>query len=171
MTTDERPDRPLRLIRETARRFIRSVRVTGPMATVETDPSRREQYRFIIEAAGPRYAAVAVSLILGLPVVAYLSGNTTVLFYVHVGLAAVWLGTDFFFRYVLTPAIDESGSETALALIPHLSSKLMVVGESLTLGTVGSGVGLADRFGYLADPTVWVWGALAIAFVMVAIAF
>ncbi len=128
------------------------------MATVSDGSSRSDQYRFIITAAGTRYATVAVGLILGLPIVAYLSGNTTILFYVHIGLAAFWFGTDFFFRYVLAPAIEESGPETAVALIPSLSSRLMVVGESLTLGTIGSGIGLAHRLGYLAPSTIWVWG-------------
>lgn len=141
------------------------------MATVDTDLSRGDQYRFIIRSAGTRYATVAVVLILGLPVVAYLSGNTTVLFYVHIGLAAFWFGTDFFFRYVLAPAVEQSGPETAVSLIPNLSPKLMVVGESLTLGTIGSGIGLANRLGYLITPTVWVWGALSIAIVMIFIAF
>jgi hypothetical protein len=141
------------------------------MAIVDTDLNRGDQYRFIITAAGTRYATVAVGLILGLPVIAYLSGSVTALFYVHIGLAAFWFGMDFFFRYVLAPAVEASGPETAASLLPHLSPRIMVVGESLTLGTIGSGIGLAQRFGYLATPPVWVWGALAIAAVMLYIAF
>lgn len=141
------------------------------MATAGAEMGRGDQYRYLVESAGTRYVTVAVGTILGLPVLAYLSGITTALFYVHVGLAAVWFGTDFFFRYVLAPAVDESGPETAIALIPNLSSKLMVVGESLTLATIGSGIALASRLGYLARPSVWVWGALGIAGVMVLVAF
>jgi hypothetical protein len=141
------------------------------MATGDTELSHGDQYRFIIESAGIRYATVASGLILGLPVIAYLSGSVTALFYVHIGLAAFWFGMDFFFRYVLAPAVEASGPETAASLLPHLSPRIMVVGESLTLGTIGSGIGLAQRLGYLATPEVWVWGALAIAAIMIYIAF
>jgi hypothetical protein len=140
------------------------------MATGDAELSRGDQYRFIITATGIRYATVAGGLILGLPVIAYLSGSVTALFYVH-GLAAFWFGMDFFFRYVLAPAVEASGPETAASLLPHLSPRIMVVGESLTLGTIGSGIGLAQRLGYLATPEVWVWGALAIAAIMIHIAF
>lgn len=132
---------------------------------------RIDEYRFVLDAAGPRFATVAVSMLLGLPIVAYLSGVVAALFYVHVVLAAVWLGTDFFFRYVLAPAVGASGPETGPSLIPHLTPRLLLVGESLTLGTIGSGVGLAHRLGYLRQPTIWVWAALGIAVVMIAIAF
>jgi hypothetical protein len=141
------------------------------MATGDAELSRGDQYRFIITATGTRYATVAGGLILGLPVIAYLSGSVTALFYVHIGLAAFWFGMDFFFRYVLAPAVEASGPETAASLLPYLSPRIMVVGESLTLGTIGSGIGLAQRLGYLATPEVWVWGALAIAAVMIYIAF
>lgn len=130
-----------------------------------------EQYRFIISSAGSRYATVAAGLILGVPVIAYLSGSVAAMFYVHIGLAAFWFGMDFFFRYVLAPAVAASGPDTAAALIPNLSPRIMVVGESLTVGTIGSGLGLAHRFDYLVTPPVWVWGALGIAAVMLGIAF
>lgn len=133
--------------------------------------NRLEEYRFVVDSAGPRFSATAVGVLLGLPVVAYLSGAASVLFYAHIALAAVWLGTDFFFRYVLAPAVDAAGPETALSLIPNLSPRLMVVGESLTAATIGSGLGLAHRLGYLANPSPWVWGALGLALVMLFVAF
>lgn len=141
------------------------------MATEHRDLTRRDQYGFVVAAAGTRYTAVAAGLILGLPVLAYLSGSLTALFYVHVGLAAFWFGMDFFFRYVMAPAVDDSGPEIGAGLIPHLTPRIMVVGESLTLGTIGSGIGLAHRFGYLISPDHWVMGALGIAAVMLVIAF
>lgn len=133
--------------------------------------NRLDEYRFVVDSAGPRFAAVVVGLVIGLPAVSYLFGIASILFYVHIALAAVWLGTDFFFRYVLAPAVDESGPETALSLVPHLSPRLMIVGESLTVGTIGSGVGLAHRLGHFAAPSVWVWGALGLAVVMLFVAF
>jgi hypothetical protein len=141
------------------------------MATVDTPATHREQLWFVIDAAGARYATLAAGLILGLPILAFLSGNATLLFYVHVGLGAFWFGLDFFFRYVMAPALEEAGPETATSIIPHLTPRIMVVGESLTLGTVGSGIGLAYLLGYWASPSVYLWGAVVLATVMVAIAF
>lgn len=129
------------------------------------------EYQMVIDKAGGRFVSVVVILILGLPITAYLSGIVGLLFYVHITLAAVWVGTDFFFRYSLAPAVARSGPETALALIPNLTPRLMVVGESLTLGVIGSGIGLAHRFGYLANPTIWVWGALSISIPIIFFAF
>lgn len=125
----------------------------------------------VVDKAGSRFVAMAVALILGLPIVTYLSGVIGAMFYVHITLAAVWVGTDFFFRYALAPAVGRSGPETAMSLVPNLTPRLMVVGESLTLGVIGSGIGLAHRLGYLANPTVWVWGALVVAVPIMFFAF
>jgi hypothetical protein len=141
------------------------------MATVDIPRSHGERLWFVIEAAGTRYTTIAVGLILGLPLVAFLSGDPTVLFYIHVGLGAFWFGLDFFFRYVMAPALEKAGPEIAASVIPYLTPKIMVVGESLTLGTIGSGIGLAYLFGYWANPSVYLWGALVLAGVMIAIAF
>lgn len=143
----------------------------GDMATARSSASHREQIWFVIKSAGPRYAVIAAGLILGLPVVAFLMENPTLLFYVHISLGAFWFGLDFFFRYVMAPALKKAGPETATSVIPHLTPKIMVVGESLTLGTIGSGIGLAYRLGYWATPSVYLWGALGVATVMLLIAF
>jgi hypothetical protein len=135
------------------------------MATPHQELTRQEQYRFIIGAAGSRYATVAAGLILGLPVIAYLSGSVTAMFYIQSGWPPSGSGWTSFSGTSLTPAVDASGPDTAATLIPHLSPRIMVVGESLTLGTIGSGIGLAHRLGYLAIPPVW--GALGIVAVMV----
>lgn len=141
------------------------------MTPADTELSRGDQYRFIVTAAGIRYATVATVFVFGLPIIAYVSGSVAAMFYVHIGLAAFWFGMDFFFRYVLAPAVEKSGPETAASLLPQLSPRIMVVGELLTLGTIGSGIGLAQRLGYLTTPVIWVWGALGIAAVMIYIAF
>jgi len=141
------------------------------MATVDGPRSHGERLWFVIEAAGTRYATIAIGVILGLRLVAFLSGNPMILFYVHVGLGAFWFGLDFFFRYVMAPALEKAGSETAAPVIPHLTPKIMVVGESLTVGTIGSGIGLASLLGYWTHPSIYLWGALVLAGVMIAIAF
>jgi hypothetical protein len=124
------------------------------MATINKPSSQRDKIEFVIESAGTRYAFVAATLILGLPIVAFLSGSSAVLFYVHIGLGAFWFGLDYFFRYVMAPALEKAGLETATSVIPHLTPKIMVVGESLTLGTIGLGIGLSYRLGYWTTPSI-----------------
>jgi hypothetical protein len=119
---------------------------------------------FVIESVSTRYAFVAAVLILGLPIVAFL-------FYVHIGLGAFWFGLDYFFRYVMAPALEKAGSETATSVIPHLTPTIVVVGESLTVGTIGSGIGLSYRLGYWTTPSIYLWGALCVAAVMILIVF
>lgn len=137
------------------------------MATASAHMGRMAEYRMVVEKAGPGFVRTVLPITLGLPVVAYLlsyfAGTTWLLFYVHITLAAVWVGTDIFFRYSLAPAVGASGPETAMSLIPNLTPRLMTVGESLTLGVVGSGVGLAHQMGYFLNPTVFLWGALVVA--------
>ena len=130
-----------------------------------------EEVQFIIDSAGSQYAGTAAGLILGMPVVAFLSESATLLFYVHVSLGAFWFGLDYFFRYVMAPALERAGPDTATSVIPHLTPKIMVVGESLTLATIGSGIALAYRLGYWSDPSIYLWGALGVAMIMILIAF
>lgn len=141
------------------------------MAMGSEQLSHRGRIGLVIESAGLHYALVTVAFVLGLPTVVFLLNDAAALFYVHVSLGAFWFGLDWFFRYVMAPALDSAGPETATAVIPHLTPKIMVVGESLTLGTIGSGIGLAYRLGYWASPSVYLWGALAVALVMLLIAF
>ena len=107
------------------------------MATVAAPISTTEEIQFVIDSAGSQYPGMDTGLIFGLPVVAFLSGSSTLLFYVHVGLGAFWFGLDFFFRYVMAPALEKAGPDTAISVIPHLTPKIMIFGESLTLGTIG----------------------------------
>lgn len=128
------------------------------MATVNHPTSSAEEIRFVITSAGFQYALIAISVVLGLPLVAFVSGSSTLLFYVHVGLGAFWFGLDYFFRYVMAPALEQAGPDIATSIIPHLTPKIMVVGESLTLGTIGSGIALAYRLGYWSSPSIYLWG-------------
>lgn len=67
------------------------------MATVDRLGSHSERLWLVAESAGTRYAATVIGFILGVPVLTFLSGNSTALFYVHVSLGAFWFGLDFFF--------------------------------------------------------------------------
>jgi hypothetical protein len=141
------------------------------MATVETPSSHREELGLVVELAGERFAIVAVLISLGAPVVAYLSGVPSVLFYVHVALGAFWFGLDFFFKFVLGPSLDAAPPEAAGAVNHRLVPKMVTVAEPLSLGVVGSGIGLAAMFGYWADPSHWLWGALGIGVLMLLVGF
>lgn len=81
-------------------------------------------------------------------------------------LGAFWFGFDFFFKFVLGPSIDAAPEEAAGAINHRLVPKVVAVAEPLSVGVVGSGIGLAHVLGYWADPSVWLWGALAIAVLM-----
>lgn len=141
------------------------------MATVDAPATHREEVGLVVDLADRRYATVAALVTLGAPVVAYLSGNATVMFYVHVALGAFWFGLDFFFKFVLGPALDGSPPEAAGAVQRRLVPKIVVVAEPLSVGVVGSGVGLASLLGYLESPTVWLYGALGVAALMLLVGF
>jgi hypothetical protein len=73
------------------------------MATVDRPSTHREELRVLIDIAGSRFATIAAVLFLGAPLIAYLSGDSRAVFYVHVALGAFWFGLDFFFKFVLGP--------------------------------------------------------------------
>lgn len=136
------------------------------MATVDRQRTHRQELGLIVEQAGSRFTAVALLVTLGLPLAAYLSGVPSVLFYVHVALGAFWFGFDFFFKFVLGPALDASPDDAVGAVQRQLVPKIIVVAEPLSVGVVGSGIGLASLLGYWADPSIWLWGALGIGVLM-----
>lgn len=136
------------------------------MATAEQPTSHREELGLVVELADRRFTAAAVLITIGAPLVAYLSGVTSLLFYVHVALGAFWFGLDFFFKFVLGPSLDAAPEEAAGAVNRHLVPKLVTVAEPLSVGVIGSGIALAELLGYWADPSVWLWAALAIGVLM-----
>lgn len=136
------------------------------MATVDRPASHREELGVVVELADRQFAAAAVLVTLGAPVVAYLSGVVSVMFYVHVALGAFWFGLDFFFKFVVGPSLEAAPEEAASAVNSRLVPKLTVVAEPLSVGVIGSGIGLAHLLGYWADPSVWLWGALAVGVLM-----
>lgn len=136
------------------------------MAAVSEPTTHRDELALLVELADQRFALGAALITLGVPLVAFLSGIESVLFYVHVALGAFWFGLDFFFKFVLGPALDAAPDEAAGAVNHHLVPKMVVVAEPLSLGVIGSGIGLAHLLGYWNNPTIWVWGALGIGVLM-----
>jgi hypothetical protein len=141
------------------------------MAVVDHPKSHREAVGLVIDRADQQFAAAALLVTIGTPVVAYLSGIVPLMFYVHVALGAFWFGLDFFFKFVLGPSLDAAPDEAAGAVNYHLVPKLAVVAEPLSVGVVGSGIGLAEMLGYWASPSIWLWGALLVGILMLANGF
>jgi hypothetical protein len=141
------------------------------MATVDRPSNHREELSLVIDSAGTRFAAVAAVLFLGAPIAAYLSGDARAMFYVHVGLGAFWFGLDFFFKFVLGPSLDEVQEDVSGAVNRVLVPKMAMVAEPLSVGVIGSGIGLAAMMGYWESPSVWLWGALGIGVAMLLIGF
>lgn len=125
----------------------------------------------MVDLADRRFTVVALLVTLCLPLAAFLSGVQSVLFYVHVGLGAFWFGFDFFFKFVMGPALDASPESAVAAVNARLIPKIVVVAEPLSVGVVGSGIALAYLMGYWSNPSVWLWGALGLGLLMLANGF
>jgi hypothetical protein len=136
------------------------------MAVIDEPTSHREELGVVVDQADQQFAIASVLITIGAPVVAYLSGIASLMFYVHVALGAFWFGLDFFFKFVLGPSLDSASDEAAGAVNYQLIPKLAVVAEPLSIGVVGSGIGLAHMLGYWAAPSIWLWGALVIGALM-----
>ena len=136
------------------------------MASIDQPTSHREELGVVVELADQQFAVVSVLVSIGAPILAYLSGIASLMFYVHVALGAFWFGLDFFFKFVLGPSLDAAPDEAAGAVNHRLIPKMVVVAEPLSIGVIGSGIGLAFMLGYWATPSIWLWGALGIGVLM-----
>lgn len=141
------------------------------MATAERPATHRQELGLVVDLADRRFTIVSLLVTLGLPLAAFLSGVQSVLFYVHVALGAFWFGFDLFFKFVMGPALDESPEPAVAAVNARLIPKIVVVAEPLSVGVVGSGIGLAYLMGYWSNPSVWLWGALGLGLLMLANGF
>ncbi|MFB6152775.1 MAG: hypothetical protein ABEJ27_00840 [Halodesulfurarchaeum sp.] len=141
------------------------------MATIDRPVTHREELGIVIDAANRRFSSIVGVITLFVPAVAYLSGSASALFYVHVALGAFWFGLDFFFKFVLGPALDALAPAAANRVNREVVPKMVVVAEPLSVGVIGSGIGLASLLGYWADPSIWLWGALGIGIAMLLVGF
>lgn len=136
------------------------------MATADHPRTHRQELSLVVELADRRFAIASLLVTIGLPLAAFLSGDPSVMFYVHVALGAFWFGFDFFFKFVMGPAFDASPEEAVGAVNRQLVPKIVVLAEPLSVGVIGSGIGLAHLLGYWEDPSIWLWGALGIGILM-----
>lgn len=141
------------------------------IADVQRPSSRRERYRSLVTAAGQPFAAGAVAVPLVLPVLGYLSGDARIMFTVHLFLGAFWFGTAVLGAFVLGPVMgglsEDANAEFAAGFVPRMNLLM----EPVSLGVVGSGVGLAAIMGLWASPTPSLWAALALAVALLALGF
>lgn len=142
------------------------------MVTEPTPTSHTERIGFVITSAGTHYTGITAGLILGVPIVAFLSGNATLLFYVHIGLGAFGSGSIIFFFQIRDGACAQAGRPGDRNFdhpAPHAEDN---GGRRIADSRNDrSGIGLAYRLGYWATPSVYLWGALGVATVMLLIAF
>ncbi|WP_353633497.1 hypothetical protein ABSL23_09155 [Halobacterium sp. NMX12-1] len=133
--------------------------------------NRRERYSSMVDAASRPFAAGAVVVPLILPVLGYLSGDARVMFTVHLFLGAFWFGTAVLGAVVLGPVMgslsEEANAEFAAGFVPRMNLLM----EPVSVGVVGSGIGLASMMGLWASPTPSLWAALALAAALLALGF
>ncbi len=119
----------------------------------------RERYRLMADAASRPFAVGAVAIPLLLPVLGYLSGDVRLMFTVHLFLGAFWFGTAVLGAVVLGPVMgglsEEANAEFAEGFVP----KMNLLMEPVSLGAIGSGIGLADMMGLWIAPTPSLWGS------------
>ena len=131
----------------------------------------RERYRLMADAASRPFAVGAVAVPLLLPVLGYLSGDVRIMFTVHLFLGAFWFGTAVLGAVVLGPVMgglsEEANAEFAEGFVP----KMNLLMEPVSLGAIGSGIGLADMMGLWIAPTPALWAALAIATALLVLGF
>ncbi|MCD2199323.1 MULTISPECIES: hypothetical protein [unclassified Halobacterium] len=133
--------------------------------------NRRERYRTMADAATRPFAVGAVAVPLVLPVLGYLSGDVRIMFTVHLFLGAFWFGTAVLGAVVLGPVMgslsEEANAEFAEGFVP----KMNLLMEPVSLGVVGSGVGLAGLMGLWDSPTPSLWAAVALAAALLVLGF
>ncbi|MGB9963516.1 hypothetical protein [Halobacterium hubeiense] len=131
----------------------------------------RERYSLMADATSRPFAVGAIAVPLVLPVLGYLSGDPRVMFTVHLFLGAFWFGTAVLGAVVLGPVMGslsaDANAEFAAGFVPRMNLLM----EPVSLGVVGSGVGLAHLMGLFAAPTPSLWAALVLAAALLALGF
>ncbi len=122
-------------------------------------------------AASRPFAVGAVVVPLMLPVLGYLSGDIRLMFTVHLFLGAFWFGTAVLGAVVLGPVMgslsEEANAEFAGGFVP----KMNLLMEPVSVGAIGSGVGLASMMRLWANPSPSLWAALALAVALLVLGF
>jgi hypothetical protein len=123
------------------------------------------------DAASRPFAAGAVAIPLALPVVGYLSGDVRVMFAVHLFLGAFWFGTAVLGAVVLGPVMGSLSEGANVEFAKGFVPRMNLLMEPISVGVVGSGIGLAAMMGLWASPSPTLWAALAIAVALLVLGF
>jgi hypothetical protein len=141
------------------------------LADAHRPSTRRERYRLMADAASRPFAVGAVAVPLLLPVLGYLSGDVRAMFTVHLFLGAFWFGTAVLGAVVLGPVMGSLSEEANVEFASGFVPKMNLLMEPVSLGVVGSGIGLAAMMGLLASPTPSLWAALVLAVALLVLGF
>ncbi|GAA0518850.1 hypothetical protein GCM10008992_18560 [Halorubrum aquaticum] len=123
------------------------------------------------DAASRPFAVGAVAVPLLLPLLGYLSGDIRVMFTVHLFLGAFWFGTAVLGAVVLGPVMGSLSEEANVEFASGFVPKMNILMEPVSVGVVGSGLGLAAMMGLLASPTPSLWAALVLAVALLVLGF
>lgn len=121
--------------------------------------------------ADSRFAAGAIALPLALPVVGYFSGDHRLMFTVHLFLGAFWFGVALLGAAVLGPVMGALSEEANAEFTRRFVPKMTLLMEPVSVGVVGSGIGLAAMMGMWNSPSTALWIATALAAALLALGF
>lgn len=141
------------------------------LADAHRPTNRRERYRLMADAASRPFAVGAVAVPLLLPLLGYLSGDVRVMFTVHLFLGAFWFGTAVLGAVVLGPVMGSLSEEANVEFAEGFVPKMNLLMEPVSVGVVGSGVGLSAMMGLLASPSPSLWAALVLAVALLVLGF
>ena len=141
------------------------------LADSQRPATRRERYRLMAAAASRPFTVGAVLVPLVLPIIGYLSGSYQFMFTIHLFLGAFWFGTAVLGAVVLGPIMgglsEEANAEFAEGFVP----KMNLLMEPVSVGVVGSGIGLASMLGLWSSPSPSLWAALALSIALLLLGF
>ncbi|MFC5134371.1 MULTISPECIES: hypothetical protein [Haloferacaceae] len=141
------------------------------LADAHRPTSRRERYSLMADAASRPFTVGAVAVPLLLPLLGYLSGDVRVMFTVHLFLGAFWFGTAVLGAVVLGPVMGSLSEEANVEFAEGFVPKMNLLMEPVSVGVVGSGVGLSAMMGLLASPSPSLWAALVLAVALLVLGF
>ncbi|WP_313695545.1 hypothetical protein [Halorarum halobium] len=133
--------------------------------------NRRERYSLMADAADRKFTTGAVAVPLILPIAGYLSNDPRILFTVHLFLGAFWFGTAVLGAVVLGPVMGSLSREANAEFAEGFVPKMTFLMEPLSIGVVGSGIGLAGLMGLWDSPTPALWTSLVLAVALLVLGF
>lgn len=123
------------------------------------------------DAASRPFAVGAVVLPLVLPVLGYASGSYQLMFTIHLFLGAFWFGTAVLGAVVLGPVMGGLSEEANVEFAEGFVPKMNLLMEPVSVGVIGSGIGLASMMSLWSSPTPSLWAALGLGIALLVLGF